>query len=276
MPEPAVRPRPPLFRALGAADPPAEIVVDGQKYERLEIFKHDSWAATALYEGASKRIVCKFNRMQPILGFPTRWLGKRLADRERSMLQRLADLPCIPAPCGPIYANGSLLVNAVGHAFVSGHPLKRREAVNSDFFPTLRETLIEMHSRGIAYVDLHKRENIIVGDDGRPYLVDFQISFDVTHPRLRWIAGIHFIFDRLCEGDLYHLAKHVRRSSPVKDSIPRTTVPQWLQLHRIVAVPFRELRRRFLVARGIRLGRGSVTTEAFAEDAVRKESAKAA
>ena len=37
--------------------------------------------------------------------------------------------------------------------------------------------------------------------------------------------------------------------------------------------PLRQLRRRFLVARGIRLGRGAVETEAFPEDAVRRESA---
>ena len=77
------------------------------------------------------------------------------------------------------------------------------------------ERLREMHVRGIAYVDLHKRENVIVGDDGRPYLVDFQISFDVTHPRLRWVPGARAVFDQLCVGDLYHLEKHVRRADPL-------------------------------------------------------------
>ena len=39
---------------------------------------------------------------------------------------------------------------------------------HDEFLPTLRGLLNKLHRRGIAYVDLHKRENIIVGDDGRP------------------------------------------------------------------------------------------------------------
>src|SRR5262249_56345965 len=111
-----------------------------------------------------------------------------------------------------------------------------------------------------------------VGDDGRPYLVDFQISFDVTHPRVRWIPGIRAIFDRLCAGDLYHLQKHIHR---VAGGEP-PELPGWLRWHRIIAVPFRQLRRRLLLARGIRTGRGSVASEVFAEDAVRRESSQAA
>jgi hypothetical protein len=273
MSEEKVRPRPPLYRALGKADPPTEIVVDGKRFTRLEIFKHDSWAATALYAGASDRIVCKFNRTQPILGLPMRWLGKRLADRERRTLERLAGLPNIPAPSGAVYADGHRLENAVAHEYIPGHPLRKKEEVGPHFFQTLRETINEMHTLGIAYVDLHKRENIIVGENGCPYLIDFQISFDVTHPRNRCIPGVGSIFHRLCEGDIYHLAKHVRRSGSVRVVAPRETIPVWLRLHRIGAVPFREIRRRLLVLKGIRLGRGSVATEAFAEDAVRHEAA---
>ncbi len=268
----AARPRPPLFRALGAAEPPTEIVVDGDSYKREEIFKHDSWAATALYAGAHQRIVCKFNRVQPVLGLPMMWLGRRLAERELRALSRLADLPQIPKPLGPVYAAGKRLLNAAARVFVAGHPLGKDERVGPDFFPSLRAGLLEMHRRGIAYVDLHKRENVIVGDDGKPYLVDFQISIDVTHPRVRWLPGIRPVFNRLCVGDLYHLQKHIHRVA----GGPSPEIPGWLQLHRRIAVPFRQLRRRLLVLRGIRTGHGSVATEVFAEDAVRRESAKAA
>lgn len=270
------RPRPPLFRALGALEPPAEVVVDGRRYERIELFKHDSWAATALYSGTAGRIVCKFNRTQPVLGIPTSWLGRRLAEREHRALSRLADLPQIPAPLGPVYANGVRLRNAVARSFIAGHPLGKDERVRADFFPSLRRALREMHLRGIAYVDLHKRENVIVGDDGRPYLVDFQISFDVTHPRLRWVPGIRAAFDHLRVGDLYHLEKHIRRSDPLASTDRAPAIPAWLQVHRIFAVPFRQMRRRLLVARGIRTGRGAVASEVFAEDAVRRESSQAA
>jgi hypothetical protein len=272
----ASRPRPPLFRALGAAEPPAEVVVDGRRYERIEIFKHDSWAATALYGGAAGRIVCKFNRTQPVAGIPMNWLGRRLAEREHRALSRLGDLPQIPSPLGPVFVNGGRLRNAVAREYIAGHPLGKDEPVARDFFSSLRRALRDMHVRGIAYVDLHKRENIVVGDDGRPYLVDFQISFDATHPRLRRLPGIRTVFDQLCVGDLYHLEKHIRRAAASAGTYSPPAIPAWLQVHRVFAVPFRQLRRRLLVARGIRTGRGAVASEVFAEDAVRRESPQAA
>ena len=274
--ERAARPRPPLFRALGASEPPSEVVVDGNDYSQVELFKHDSWAATALYTGSAGKIVCKFNRIQTVLGLPMMWLGRRLAEREHRALSRLADLPQIPTPLGPVYAGGKRLRNAVARSFLAGHPLGKDERVGPAFFSSLRSALAEMHRRGIAYVDLHKRENIIVGDDGRPYLVDFQIGFDVTHPRIRMLPGMKAVFEQLCIGDLYHLEKHVRRADALAGEYTPPAIPAWLRLHRLFAVPFRQLRRRLLVARGIRTGRGAVATEVFAEDAVRRESSQAA
>ena len=72
---------------------------------------------------------------------------------------------------------------------------------------------------------------------------------------------------------MYATGKGIK-ADPAQAAAPE--IPVWLRLHRLVAVPFRQLRRRLLVARGVRTGRGSAATEAFAEDAVRRESARAA
>jgi hypothetical protein len=270
----AVRPRPAPFRALGNDDPPAEIEVRGRPYRRVEVFKHDSWAATALYEGPAGRIVCKFNRRQSLLGLPMAWLGRLLAQREARILARLADLPNVPNPCGPVTVAGRVLPIAVAHDYIPGHPLRRREAVRADFFPRLRDLLAEMHHRQMAYVDLHKRENILVGDDGEPYLIDFQISLALTH---RWpdtTAPVQVLLRLMQRSDEYHLLKHVAKSRPDPDGArPAKQLPWWIRAHRLVAVPFRELRRRLLVALGIRGGKGRVGSERFAEDAVRREAA---
>ena len=272
----AARPRPPLFRALGADDPPAEVTVGDRTYSRSEIYKHDSWAATAVYaDDSGERIVCKFNRVKSVCGIPMAWLGRRLAAREAAALTRLSDLPLFPRALGPVFAGGRRQWNAVARSYIAGHPLGASERVGSRFFAELRASLLAMHARGIAYVDLHKRENVIVGDDGRPYLVDFQICFDAASPRARNLPGARWAFERFCDADLYHLGKHVLRSDP-HASVASPPIPGWLRLHRTVAVPFRQLRRRLLVAAGIRKGRGRAVTEVFAEDAVRRESARAA
>ncbi len=272
----SARPRPPLFRALGAQDPPNEVTVNGTTFTREEIYKHDSWAATAVYASATgERIVCKFNRTQSVAGLPMKWLGRRLATREARALLRLADLPRFPRVLGPVFVNGKQQRNAVARSYIAGHPLSAKEQVGANFFSELEESLRAMHERGIAYVDLHKRENIIVGDDGRPYLVDFQISYDATLPRVRHMLGSQWAFEQCRIADLYHLDKHRRRANAGEGATP-VVLPLWIRLHRMIAVPFRQLRRRFLVARGIRLGHGSAATEVFAEDAVRRESARAA
>jgi hypothetical protein len=272
-----VRPRPALFRALGTKEPPEEIQIEGHTYRQLMIFKHDSWAATALYQSPKRTIVCKFNRRQAIGFLPMDWLGRRLARRERRILTLLAGLPSVPGVLSPVTVGGKPLDNAVAHDFVPGHPLRLGELVNDDFFPRLKILLEGMHERGIAYVDLHKRENIIVGDDGLPYLIDFQISalWPKPHPLLDslWRS----LFSILAACDDYHLAKHIRNCRPDQAGrdawAGQQTRPWWIRLHRLVAVPFRTVRRRLLVLSGIRKGRGRAETEYFPEDAVRQSRA---
>ncbi len=267
--------RSPLFRALGAAEPPEVVEVDGEIYDRVEIYKHDSWAATARYASHRGVIICKFNRVQPVLFFPMSWLGRRLAARERHALERLADLPTIPDSMGDVRVDGKIMPNAVARRYVSGHPLMRKEFVSPRFFQTLKETLAVMHDRGMAYVDLHKRENIIVGDDGQPYLIDFQICLDSTTRTVRGWAFMPAILDVLCQADRYHLTKHVLHHAQVNEEQALAQLdacrPWWISAHRRVAVPFRELRRKLLVAIGIRKGKGRAESEHFAEDAVRRE-----
>lgn len=271
------KPRPPLFRALGSNEPPESIEVDGQPYRLQEVLKHDSWAATAIYRGLSKQLICKFNRVQSIGVIDMKWLGKRLASRERKALEMLSDLPNLPKPCKEVRVDGIVAPNAAAREFLDGHPLTSGEIVNGNFFPELKALLAAMHTRGLAYVDLHKRENIIVGDDGKPYLIDFQICFDATNPRIRWIPGIKTLLNYLCRSDDYHLLKHVIKHRPEQAAIAEKELdavrPWWIKAHRLIAKPFRQMRRKLLVKTGVRTGIGMASSEQFAEDAVRREMA---
>jgi hypothetical protein len=266
-----VRPRPPVFRALGRLDPPQEIELRGQRYVRIDIYKHDSWAATARYRGSGGDVVCKFNRIQSIFGLPMTWLGRRLAARERVMLERLAGVRGIPADCGPVSTGGRMLKNAVAHSYIPGRPLAKHDWPGDKFFEELVTLLQETHARGIAYVDLHKRENIVRGEDGRPYLIDFQVCFGLWSRWLRHLPPLPSILRDLQHLDLYCLSKHERRHRPHAGTMFTGNVsrPWWISVHRFFGVPLRRLRRLLLVALGIRTGRGRVTTEFYAEDAFR-------
>ncbi len=274
---PVTRPRPALFRALGNQDPPATIECRREVFTRVQILKHDSWAATAIYESASRRAICKFNRRQRIFIVPMAWLGRLLASRERTFMERLAGIPGIPLSLGRLTADGRLLRNAVGHEYVEGHALAEREHVGDEFFPRLAAILAAVHDRGVAHVDLHKRENILVDEAGHPCLIDYQISFGLPRRSRLAAAMLRPVLRMLQRCDDYHLLKHRVKHRP--DQIGMTSEelarqrPWWIRLHRCVAIPFRGCRRRLLTLLCIRSRSGHAHSEAFPEIAHRPAAA---
>lgn len=266
-PQNATRNRPSILLALGQNEPASLVTVDGKLYYRIDIFKHDSWAATAAYTSSDgETIVCKFNRQAPIGWIPMRWLGRFLGYRERYFLHALAGVPGIPKVFREVMVNGCNLPNVVAHEFIPGKPLSLASNLRSDFFDNVKLLLAELHKRRIAYCDLHKQENVIVGDDGTPFLIDFQISLKL--PGGRMFAKL---FDMLRDSDLYHVEKHRWLHHQVTLAEVNRLRPWWIRLHRKIAVPFRTIRRRFLVAIGVRRGKGYATTEVTTEIGLRRQ-----
>lgn len=270
----AARPRPATFRALGAADPPTTITLDGETFRRVEILKHDSWAATAVYRSATRTAKCKFNRTQRIGPAPMRWLGLLLAARERWFMDRLAGIEGVPVSLGEIRVADDAVPTAIAHEWIEGHALAEGEQVDDWFFPQLQAIVAEVHRRGVAHVDLHKRENILVDDDGRPCLIDYQISFGIpAESRLaRLLLGS--LLRVLQRSDDYHLLKHRVKHRPDQVGLSLADMqrmrPWWIRAHRCVAIPFRTIRRRLLTALGIRSASGHAFSEAFPEVAHRR------
>lgn len=232
------------LRALGAAGLPETFHLADQDYRLVQTFKHDFFAASGLYENPAGQVVLKMGRTARILGLPAGWIGKWLVGREVRFYRQVQDLPGVPKILGQPSEF------AFAHQFVPGHNLQRHEFVPDDFFPALTRLIATLHQRGIAYVDLEKRENIIVGDDGKPYLIDFQISWQWP-----WRFGRHgwcarWLFNRFARADRYHLAKHIRRCRPDQmqpEELARSRrVGPIIRLHRFFFRPLTLLRRRFL------------------------------
>ncbi|MDG1806719.1 MAG: hypothetical protein P8J91_08405 [Pirellulaceae bacterium] len=263
---PTTRKRPRWFRALGNRDAPEKIQIEGDVFSIIRTYKHDSWAATALYQCGERKIVCKFNREQSLFGLPGRWIGLFLSHRESAMLQRLADIPNIPNHSGDVVVDHRKVPTASAHEYIEGQPLSWCSDVDAAFFKTLRDTVLELHRRNIAYVDLHKLENVIVDEQGAPHLIDFQISVKLWN-----IFPVSILLNILQKSDLYHLDKHVLRFGPDPNaSIDR---PWWIRAHRCVAVPFRTMRRRFLTAIGVRK-KGKANSEHFVEEGLARKADK--
>jgi hypothetical protein len=181
------------------------------------------------------------------------WMGRVLSGHEASIYEELNGLEGVPRWFGKWGPTG------IVHAFVEGHPLQRYERVEDDFFPRLEALLDEVHRRGIAYVDLEKRENILVCEDDRPCLIDFQISWKWTgHDAGRRTglqrllpAGLgNLLLHKLQQGDRYHVLKHRRRHRPDTMTAGELAASYrcgcYIELHRRVSWPFTAVRRTVL------------------------------
>lgn len=268
------------LRALGEHELPERLTLaDGRPYVLVRRFKHDFFAATAQYarvdlsvEAWSPQadphgmIVVKAGRVNDFLGLPMAWLGRYLTRHEVAHYRRFTDLPGVPGLTAVLAGE-----TAFAHAYVPGRPLQKGDRPGAAFWSELRGLLDRVHAAGCAYVDLNKRQNILLGEDGRPWLIDFQISYGPAGrlkgwPVLGWLAGLleGWILRRLQDGDNYHFAKHKFRLCPelcTEQERRMATVPGfWIRLHRRLTQPLQGFRRatlqRVLKAAGEQKGPG--------------------
>jgi hypothetical protein len=228
------------MRALGKDELPAEIATDHSVFKLEQTIKHDFFAATGFYRNeAGDRAVGKFGRRISFYGLPTAWIGRWLVAREMHFYTRLSDVPNVPR----VLKRGR---ESFLHEYVPGHPLKRGEKVPDTFFGELRALLEELHRRDIAYVDTNKPENILLGDDGRPHLIDFQISWDLTG--LGNNFANRWFLKRLQQSDLYHILKHKKRMRPEQMTKEEWLIVRkrgfWIHVHRFITAPYFFVRRR--------------------------------
>lgn len=112
--------------------------------------------------------------------------GRLLLRAEAETYRRLADIPGIPHCYGLI--DGCLVLE-----HIDGPSLRSADASLTDrerFFAQLLETLETMHARGVAHGDLKRKDNVLVGPGGRPYVIDFGIAWRADPDAPRWRRAI--------------------------------------------------------------------------------------
>ena len=237
--------------ALGRSDMPPEFNLGSRSYRILRCFKHDFFAATGLYEATDgSMVVLKIGRKAPIVIFPMSWIGRLLARHEARLYGLAQGLEGIPRFDGRFEKTG------IVHEYIEGSSLSKEASIDETFFPRLNQLLDGLHAREIAYVDLEKRENILRGDDGKPYLIDFQISWHWPSSRGGRLWPMRKLLGVLQASDRYHLIKHWRRLRPDQLEWEKIAAsyraPFWIRWHRTIFRPFTLLRRQILVWMGQR------------------------
>ncbi len=230
--------------ALGRRSLPDVIEVGGLSYSHRRLFKNDFFAATALYEGPAGKVILKVQRQASFLLIPLGWVGRWLAAREAAALSRLSGVPGIPRLIGRWGKTGLV------REFIEGRTLSPKMHVPDDFHGQLRRLIETIHARGMAYVDLEKCENVLVGDDGRPYLFDFQIAWCLPRRRGGELLPARLLRNWLQAGDRYHLIKQQRRTRPdqlTEEAKAASYAKPWfVHVHHFLTRPFTRIRRTVL------------------------------
>ncbi len=238
------RETPRSLTALGRRSLPEKIKVTGREYVLREVFKNDFFAITAMYEGEAGKVILKVHRQASFLYIPLGWVGRLLAVHEQACFERLVDVEGVPRFLERWGRSG------VVREYIEGHAMRKGEHVPDDFHERLGNPIGAMHERGMAYVDLEKCENVLVGDDGHPHLFDFQISWYLPS---RWggeLLAFRMVRECLQRADRYHLLKLHRRTrldqlSPetVADSYRK---PWHVRVFGALSNPWKRIRRVIL------------------------------
>lgn len=193
-----------LYRKAGGTRPDLRVVeIDGRKLV-VKDFKHSDFLF---------RVV----------------VGPILIRREFGALRNLIGVRGVPQLAGKVDRY------ALAMEHISGASLDGVEpgTLNAEFYVHLREVIDDMHSRGVAHCDLRSRGNVMLGDDGRPYIVDFAAC--VFRGRginlfFRWLFSQFVLADRnavllvkqrlspelLTDEDIADLAKPLPYERPAK------------------------------------------------------------
>ncbi len=190
--------------------------------------KRDIVSEVWVLEGPEGKAILKRSNLGPGRWLTLGLLPRLLASREQRILRVLEGVSGVPR----------VLASVDGRTFIRGHVdgvrLRDVETVPAGYFPALVASLEEIHRRGVACIDLSKRENLLVTTDGLPALIDFQAS---AYLRPGGLGAFLFgwFLRMLQRGDIHHVYKHHRRHFP-SNPIPEPTAALtrgtlWARLH---------------------------------------------
>ena len=129
-------------------------------------------------------------------------IGRFLIWRERRAYETLKGLKGIPTYYGVIDGLALALEE------IPSRPLKKHNKnikLSDSFFDDLKNIVDSFHKRGLAHCDLKNGANVLVGHDGRPYIVDWSASisekecrfFPMNRIYLRFVLDDYFAIIKL-------------------------------------------------------------------------------
>jgi len=156
-------------------------------------------------ESGNEAVVKDFS----INGFIFRNLaGRFLVWREKKAYQKLQGIPGIPVLYGAIKGPALIMEKIQGRSLNAVH---QSGGIPQGFYEELESLLDAIHSAGLAHCDLKREPNIIMGDDSKPYIVDWSAS--ISSGEFGFFP-LSLIFKRFVRDDLNAIIKLKLKYNP--------------------------------------------------------------
>lgn len=157
-----------------------------------KLLKKDIFGANRIVETATGLIV---RRDASEAAIAVRWLARHLLAREARALLALAGTMGVPRLV-------SVSANMLEREYIAGVPMQHGQPRHISYFHNAASILRTLHRLGVVHNDLAKEPNLLVTEDGKPAIIDFQLAWCVrSRGRL---------FRVLAREDIRHLLKHKR------------------------------------------------------------------
>ncbi len=196
--------------------------------ERGEVLNEGRWANAVLHLFRREGGVWVVKDFRPRNPLVRETIGTLLTAREMRGLNRIAGIPGVPVDAFRLDRH------ALAYRYTVGSSLARPGigTLPTEFYAALEQLLRQVHARGIVHLDVRNARNVLVDEQGRPVLLDFQSHLATTWlpRRLRELVELF---------DLSGVYKHWAGSQP--DSLGEARAEVLARMNRW---------RRFWVLRG--------------------------
>ncbi len=135
-------------------------------------------------------------------------IGRLLIWREEKAYRKLSRIKGIPKFYGNIKGLALVIEKIEG---VRLGKIKKGTPLPKSFFDQLESTVRRFHKMGVVHCDLKKANNIILGTDGRPYIIDWGAAI---HKEEFDLPVLRLIYKRFLQDDNLAIIKHKLRFAP--------------------------------------------------------------
>jgi serine/threonine protein kinase len=176
--------------------------LSGLTENHCEILRHSSNTRPVIWVVEEKGVRAVVKDFSNSKFFYRNIIGRFLIWRERRAYETLKGLKGIPTYYGVIDGLALALEE------IPSRPLKKHNKnikLSDSFFDDLKNIIDSFHKRGLAHCDLKNGANVLVGHDGRPYIVDWSASisekecrfFPMNRIYLRFVLDDYFAIIKL-------------------------------------------------------------------------------